>query len=301
MNNINQLDLNLLKALNALLEERSVTKAAKRLALTQPAVSSMLNRLRHRFEDPLFIRAAHGIIPTERALALAEPVKRILCEIDALVQKPDFVPAELNMSLRIAATDNGFNHILPAFSHRLRQIAPNIRLATFSIQGRPIEAMLEKGELDLIICSDLALPPNVRYRKLYNEHYVCLMRTHHPIADKPLDLTSFCAQQHILVSYSGGRFDGATDKALAAMGHRRNVAISLNNFLLLPELLRQSDYIAVAPHHLLQHQQGIIAKQPPLPIQGYSKCLAWHERTHHSPVYRWLRQQIIDQFTENQG
>ncbi|MCU4530918.1 LysR family transcriptional regulator [Acinetobacter sp. P1(2023)] len=294
MANINNLDLNLLKALDALLDEKNVTRAADKLALTQPAVSSMLNRLRDRFDDPLFVRAPYGMVPTDRALALAEPLKKILSEIELLVQPPIFNPAELETTFRIAATDNGMHCVGVPVTLALNKIAPKVKIALMSIHGRNVEAMLMNGELDLIIVGEPTVPSSLRSRIIHKENYVCMMRENHPLANQELDIESFCSFNQVLVSYDGGKFTGATDVALEKIGKKRNVVMSITSFLLLPEILKNSDWIAVAPHHLLEKDSGIISKNPPIEVGGYNKLMAWHERTHHDPIQRWFRDFILE-------
>lgn len=294
MANINNLDLNLLKALDALLDEKNVTRAANKLALTQPAVSSMLNRLRDRFDDPLFVRASYGMVPTDRALALAEPLKKILSEIEYLIQPPIFNPAELETTFRIAATDNGMHCVGVPFTLALNRIAPKVKVALMSIHGRNVEAMLMNGELDLIIVGEPTVPLNLYSRVIHKENYVCMMREDHPLAHKELDVDTFCSINHVLVSYDGGCFAGATDVALEKIGKKRNVVMSITSFLLLPDILKNSDWIAVAPHHLLEKDSGIISKKPPIEVGGYNKLMAWHERTHHDSIQRWFRDFLLE-------
>lgn len=293
MANINNLDLNLLKALDALLDEKNVTRAANKLALTQPAVSSMLNRLRDRFDDPLFVRAPYGMVPTNRALALAAPLKKILSEIESLVQTPVFDPSSLEITFRIAATDNGMHCVGVPFALALNQVAPNVKVALMSIQGRNVESMLTNGELDLMIVGEPTVPVNLRSKVIHKENYVCMMRENHPLAAEEMDLDTFCSINQVLVSYDGGGFSGATDIALEKIGKKRNVIMSISSFLLLADILKTTDWIAVAPHHLLTEHSGIIAKTPPLEIGGYNKLMAWHERTHHDPIQQWMRDFLL--------
>lgn len=184
MDNIRSLDLNLLKALDALLDERNVTRAAEKLALTQPAVSSMLNRLRVKFSDPLFVRASHGMTPTNRALALAKPVKQILADINALMQPVEFDPKQLHLTLNIAANDNDMQAIGLPFVLALKQQAPHVKVAFLSIHRLDIQGMLERGELDLIFLDPVNAPAESHTRVLYQERYVCIMREGHPAASQ---------------------------------------------------------------------------------------------------------------------
>lgn len=294
MVNLNNLDLNLLKALNALLEERNVTRAAERLALTQPAVSGMLARLRLYFADPLLIRTSNGMIPTDRAMTLAAPLKRILQELENLVQPNEFNPAELAITLKIGATDNAFRVIGVPLIQQLQQIAPNVKTAFLTLQNHDMETMLEKGDLDLALLSNLAVPEKLHYKPLYQENYVCAMRQNHPILQQAWTLENFCQYHFILGSFFGGGFSGATDRVLHSLGYQRKVAVSVQNFALIPELLRQSDYLAVVPEHLIHVEDDLIIKAPPFEAEHYTKVMAWHERTHQDHIQKWLRQLLFD-------
>lgn len=294
MRDIRALDLNLLKALDALLDERSVTKAATRLALTQPAVSSMLTRLRDSFNDPLFVRSQRGIIPTPRAQALATPVKRLLEEINQLLQAELFDPATASNTFTIAATDYALQAIIVPFMSLLRQKAPHVRLSVRSIEDERIQTQLETGQVDIALMTPETTPADLHARRLFDERYVCTFRQDHPTIQLPLTLDQFCAADHAIVSYLGGAFRGVTDVALEHMGRSRNVTLSISSFLVLTQILRTSDLIAVVPEKLVRNQAGLCVTEPPLSIPGFTKVAAWHERTHHDPAHQWLRSLLVE-------
>ncbi|RYF07058.1 MAG: LysR family transcriptional regulator [Comamonadaceae bacterium] len=288
---IRAMDLNLLKALDALLDERSVTRAARRLSLTQPAVSGMLTRLRDSFDDPLFVRAQRGIAPTLRAQELAGPVKELLAGIDALLQPRAFDPATARMTLNIASTDYGLQAVVVPLLAKLRHCAPGVRVAVVPAQHLPVLDRLERGDIDLALISPENTPPELYARHLFDERYVCVLREGHPDAQGDhLPLDRFCALDHALISYDGGSFSGVTDEALARIGRRRQVVLSVTSFLVLPEILRTSDLVAVVPERLARGApSGLVVMEPPLTIPGFVKTAAWHERTHRSPGHRWVR------------
>jgi DNA-binding transcriptional LysR family regulator len=291
---IRTMDLNLLKALDALLDERNVTRAAQRLSLTQPAVSGMLTRLRERFGDPLFVRSQRGIVPTGRALELAAPVKQILSEIEGLLRPPAFDPATADMVLTLAATDYALRAVVVPFLAALRRAAPGIRVAVLPVQDPRLHSQLERGEIDLALVTLESTAADLHARHLFDERYICIMRAGHPEAAKGrLTLDRFCALDHALVSYAGGSFEGVTDEALARLGRVRHVALSVTSFLVLPEILRESDLIAVVPGRLAAHTDGLALREPPLEIPGFVKYAAWHERTHHDAGHRWIREQLF--------
>ena len=203
------LDLNLLKTLDALLDERSVTRAAARLSLTQPAVSGMLTRLRDNFGDPLFIRAPHGMVPTLRAQQLAPVVKQILNDINTLLQPAQFDPLTADFTFTLAATDYALKAVVVPFIAALKVRAPMIRVRVTPVEPERLTTQFEQGKIDLALLTPSTTPGDLHSRTLYEERYVCMLRADHPDARAPLSLDRFCALEHILVSYEGESFWGA--------------------------------------------------------------------------------------------
>lgn len=295
MRDIRTLDLNLLKALDALLDERNVTRAAARLAITQPAMSGMLTRLRESFDDPLFVRTQRGVVPTQRALELTGPIKQVLGEIDALLQPSTFDPQTADLTVSIATTDYGLRAVVVPFLLALKQRAPRIRVAAQPASDGLARARLERGELDLALLTPERTPSDLYARHLFDERYVCALRRDHPDArGSSLPLDRFCALDHALVSYAGGDFTGVTDDALAKLGRARRVSLSVASFLILPEVLRASDLVAVLPRRLVTEADGLALLDPPITIPGFTKVIAWHARTHRHPGHRWLRELLFE-------
>lgn len=296
MSNIRTIDLNLLKVFDALLDEGSVTRAAARLSLTQPAVSGSLTRLREGFNDPLFVRTRRGIVPTTHALSLGAQVKRVLCEVEAMLQPASFDPLQSDLTVNIAATDYAQRAVLVPFLAVLRERAPRMRVAVLPAHPDEVQTQLERGELALALMVPESISPELLHSHvLFEEHYVCTMREGHPEAGaKRLSLAKFCALDHAIISYSGSPFRGATDEALARVGRTRRVSVSVPCFLVLPEILRASDLIAVAPSRLVAGSAGLVALAPPVDIPGFTKIVAWHERTHNDPAHAWVRALLIE-------
>lgn len=296
MKDIKSLDLNLLKALDALLDQRNVTRAAARLGVTQPAMSGMLTRLRDTFDDPLFVRAQRGIEPTERALALAIPLKQVLGEVQTLLQPPVFDPATATQRFTMASTDYAMRAIALPFLSTLKRLAPNIQVALLLVNDTQMLSQLERGVIDLALVSPEYTYPDLHARKLFDEHYVCVLREGHPLVRTQADLTldRFCELDHALVSYTGGGFRGATDEALEKLGRQRRVTVSIKSFLIVLDLLRASDMVSVLPSRLVTGLEGLAIFEPPVSIPGYTNMAAWHERTHRDPAQRWLRQLLFD-------
>ncbi|MCE9687618.1 LysR family transcriptional regulator [Shewanella sp. AS16] len=297
MNNLNRLDLNLLKTFDVLMDERSVSRAALRLSITQPAVSGMLNRLRDGFGDPLFIRAQHGMVPTERALQLSQPVKRILRELDNLVQPQEFLPEEADFTIALAGTDYSLSTIIVPLIEKLSILAPNIKVAAEFIRDELVYTRMERGDLDIAFMTPETAPEGLHGRSLFSERYVCVLSETHPLASyDALSVEQFCSADHAIVSYQGGAFSGATDSILDESGYRRRVTVSVPSFLVLVELLKRSRLLAVVPERLLADVSGIKAVELPFVVPGFTKYMVWHERTHANPAQQWVRNLITESF-----
>ena len=293
---IRSVDLNLLVALDALLSERNVTRAASRLSLSQSAMSATLARLRALFGDPLLLRAAGGMLPTSKGLELAAPVKQVLADIGRLVQQAGaFDPAAARVTFTIAASDYVEYAILPRLVDYLEASAPLARVAVRAMDFGAVGRQLETGEVDLGILGAGFAPPNARSRPLFLERFVCVVRRDHPRIRDRLSLDEFCALEHLLVSPSGGGFTAQTDNALAAIGRRRQVRLSVPHFLLVPEILVRSDMIVVLPERLARgYRDRFRIFELPLEMPPFAIVEVWHERTHRDPALVWLRQALAD-------
>ena len=293
MRDIRRIDLNLLVALEALLEEKSVTRAADRMALTQPTVSAMLARLRKLFDDPLFVRTQRGIMPTPRAAALAPTLKRWLAEARALVEDERFEPATAEITASVSANDYIQSALIVPFIERLRREAPQAQLAVRCPQFSDVAGLLADGGLDLCVTTTPEIPEaDLRSRVLYEERYVCVVRSGHPLkARGTVTVDQFCRYPHAMVSPTEGRFVGPVDRALAQIGRRRRVVLAAPGFLILPEILQTDDLIAVVPERILRGRlKGLRTFKPPVAVPGFSVVLLWHERLHQDPAHRWLRE-----------
>ncbi|WP_118132740.1 LysR family transcriptional regulator [Oceanicella sp. SM1341] len=291
MADIRSFDLNLLRALAALLETRSVSRAAERLGVTQPAVSGMLARLRDALDDPLFVRAQHGILPTPRAEAMAPQLAAVLADVEALLQAEVFDPARAELTLRVAATDYAQRAVLLPFLKRLRDEAPGVRLSVRPVAPH-FARQLADGALDMALVTPGMAPDSLRARKLFDETYLTLIRTGHLRRADVATLDGFCAFDHAIMSHDGTAFSGSTDAALGQLGRHRRVVASVPNFTILIDLVRQTDMIALVPSRLVTAEPGVEAMLPPLNVEGFTKLLTWHERLHRDPAQRWLRDNI---------
>lgn len=295
MRDIRTIDLNLLRALDALLDERNVSKAADRLGVTQPAVSGMLTRLRGSFDDALFVRSQRGVQPTLRALEMAGPIKQILVDVEILLRPTAFDPKTASFTLTLAVTDYALQAVVVPFVTKLRRYAPGIRVATRPVDNDRVAQQFERGELDLALMTPDSAPLDLHSRRVFDETYVCALRAGHPDATGAgISLDRFCALDHALVSFTGGSFHGITDDALAQQGRKRHVALSLHSFLALAEVLRMTDLIAVVPRRLAASADGLALAEPPIAIPGFTKLAVWHGRTHNDEGHRWARALLFE-------
>jgi DNA-binding transcriptional LysR family regulator len=287
---ITNVDLNLLVVLDVLLEERNVSRAARRLALTQSTVSGMLSRLRAALGDPLFVRTRHGIRPTPRAEAMTGPLRRWLDDARALVAPAEFEPARWRGAVAISSTDYMQEALLLPFVRELGKQAPGLRVALAPLV---IDGLAEKlaAAFDLAVTIPEFAPPGLPSRRLYRDRYVVAMRSAHPLARRRrLTLDDFCRFDHVLVSPTGGGFAGPADAALARLGRERRVRTSVSTFLLVPPMLEVEDLLAVVPRHLLAGRAGRLRLlPPPFEIPGFDVVAVWHPRVHQDPAHRWLR------------
>jgi DNA-binding transcriptional LysR family regulator len=291
--NIRNLDLNLLLVLDALMDERNVTRAAERLRLSQPAVSAALNRLRDFFGDPLFIRMQRGILPTPRAVELAHAAKAVLGQIEGIIDARPFDPSHSEAVFRIGANDYAQLAVVIPLIRLLADIAPNIRLEITPL-GQNLGEQLERQRVDFAITLFTEPPKGSRTAMLFSETYMCAARIDHPKIGNTLSLDQFCALPHVTVPSAGARSSDPVDEALVALGRHRRVMLKVPNFFILPRMLQHNDFIAVAPERLIRYFSSMLKVLPlPIDVPGFSMNLVWHEGTHASAAHIWLRNQIL--------
>jgi DNA-binding transcriptional LysR family regulator len=297
--NVTSLDLNLLRVFDAVLRDRSVTAAAKHLGLTQPAVSNALARLRLQFEDVLFVRTPTGMDATPFARELAEPVRQALALLEsALAHGPGFDPATSTRAFRFYMSDLGQIEFLPPLVERAQRVAPGVRLEAVALEVEDIGDALAAGALDLAVGFLPGLGPPVRRLPLFRDPYVCLMRADHPIG-KRLTRKKFLAASHALVSYKGGH--RVIEEALERAGLARKIALRVPHFTVVPMVLERSNLILTLPSkvaRVYQRRGNFKSLPPPVPIPPADVAAHWHERFERDPGSRWLREMVMELFTE---
>ncbi|HVH99597.1 MAG TPA: LysR family transcriptional regulator [Enhygromyxa sp.] len=292
------IDLNLLVTLDVLLAEESVTAAARRLRLTQSAVSRSLAKLRELFDDELFVRTGAGMRPTRRALELAAPLRRTLGELGALLEPRErFDPATAQRTFQIASLDYTQLTLLAPWSARLPERAPGINLAVrqLSVQSK---RDLEAGTLDVYVSPRVRTAAGVVWTHLHDEDYTCVVWEGH--ASKRLSLSRYAQLEHILVA-PGERPGGIVDRVLAEQGVTRRVSVQVPTFLIVPYLLIDTQRVVTLPRTIAQYfveHHPLRLLEPPIELPHNSMYLGWHELHRDDPGHAWLRTQLTQMAAE---
>jgi DNA-binding transcriptional LysR family regulator len=289
------LDLNLLLVLDALLSEGSVTRAGKRLGLTTSAVSHALGRLRRVFGDPLLVRAGRGLVPTPRVEELRSETRAVLAAVDALLVPPrPFDPATLSRGFRVYATDHVLSVLGAAFDRRLAEQAPGVSVQF--LPNPPDEATpLREGGVDLAIGTYEELPSELFIQRLFDDRFVCAVRKGHPSVCRKLSLARYLDLAHVLVA-PRGRPGGAVDELLAERGLSRRVVRTVPHFLAALLLVSESDYVVTISARLaeaLAPRLGLELCALPLSSEPYTLSQIWHPRSDGDPAHRWFRGELV--------
>ena len=290
------MDLNLLVTLEALLAEQNVTKAANRLHLSQPAVSAQLSRLRDLFDDPLLIPAQRGMTPTAKALELLDPLRHALDQVRAaLAEHRHFDPGNAKLTLAIACTDYLQAVVARPLAVALRKEAPGVRIALRHLDPPQLEAQMVRGDVDLALMTPEHGPGSLRARRLFDERYVLIGRKRHPGLRRGLTAEEFARLDHVIVSLRGGDFTTPVDDGLAALGYQRNVALSAASFLIVPEIVSHSNFVALVPERLVRDRRDELKiVECPFPVPGFTVSMLWHERNHGHSGQRWVRETVME-------
>ncbi|WP_394842078.1 LysR family transcriptional regulator [Pendulispora brunnea] len=294
---IDDLDIDLLLALNALLDSQNVTQAARKLGITQPALSARLGRLRALFDDRLFVAGAagRGVVPTPRALELKPLVADLVERLRALMATaPTFDPAQSKRTFVIAARENPATMMAPALVPLVRSQAPRVRLAFVQPHVDRIFSDLESGKADVFIGATHGTGRDALIsRTLFEDDFLTAQRRGHPRGTGPLSLKEFCKLEHLLVAIDGS-FSGLVDDALARKGYTRNVVVSVQNYALAPIIVANSDIVCTLPRRLIEPLSNVLhTVPPPIDVQRVELAAYWHERSQLDPGHKWLRDQIF--------
>ena len=298
--NLASLNLNLLLAFEALLDERNVTRAARRIGLTQPAMSNALNRLRGAFGDDLFRRVPGGVAPTPRALAMSAAVRAGLAQFRAAVAQPkEFDPGSATLSFRVAMSEYVEWLLLGPLMARLEREAPGIQIVARRVERvfLPPEGALESDQLDAAIGffpEPSALQPGTQSRDLWSEDNVCILRRAHPLLAKPFGLRQFAGARHV-ANVIRPDTRGFIDDILTGHGLKRKLAVATPHMIVIPSIVAASDLVAVIPRELARRSRRTLAiavRPVPIRMPQFHMRMLWRERNAENPAHAWLRAQI---------
>ncbi len=303
MPNFRTFDLNLLRVFDQVMAERNLTRAARNLAMTQPAVSNALNRLRDALGDKLVVRSGYGVEPTPRSLALWPAVSDALRQLEGALTPGQFIAAEATTSFVLAMADATAAELMPGLVEIIERDAPGVSMRVLPLTTRDPRRLLDEGAIDLAVgffpavLADLTAQSQAGgvaafdHQRLYEGHYVCVMRRDHPLAKGPMTIDRFCAAHHLLVSFSGRPF-GFIDEALASLGRQRRVVLTVNQFFTAGRVVASSDLLTVLPRHFIGvtgMARELVIRELPFEVPRVHVDSLWHHRQGQRSDHAWLR------------
>ncbi|NYT79935.1 LysR family transcriptional regulator [Alcaligenaceae bacterium] len=285
-----------LRIFEAIMSERNLTRAADRLGLTQSGVSKGLANLRLIFRDPLFIRSASGMLPTNKAVEINHSISHSISILDNILsERPRFDHRSAHIHYTLGISDYGSYVLLPELVKALSAEAPHITLQTKDINTNTAEELLLSGQVDLCLASDATFLYPIHYSELFRDHFVCLARPGHPIEASSFGVDEFLLYKHVVMPRQGGGAMGVVEQALSALGKKRQVAVSVSSLLSVPEILSSTDMLMTTTSKVaakLQRHAALNIHPHPLNLPRLRFTQLWHERNDRSASHQWLRQQI---------
>lgn len=302
--NFRTLDLNLLRVFDQVMAERNLTRAARNLNMTQPAVSNALNRLRDALGDRLVTRSGYGIEPTPRALELWPSIADALRQLESSISPGgDFSASEATTSFTIAMADATAAELMPGLVEIMERDAPGVSIRCVPLTTRDPRKRLDEGQMDIAVgffpavLADLTAQAQTGgmasfdHQRLYDGQYVCVMRKDHPLSRGTLTLKKFCEARHMLVSFSGRPY-GFIDEALASLGKTRRVVLTVNQFFTAGRVVATSDLLTVLPRHFIDvtgRADELVQRDLPFDVPPVHVDALWHRRQGHRSDHAWLR------------
>ncbi|HEY9102340.1 LysR family transcriptional regulator [Chitinimonas sp.] len=292
--NFQGIDLNLLAAFDALMNERNVTRAATQVGVSQPAMSAALSRLRKLLGDPLFLRSADGLLPTPRARELAAPISQALRQLEAtLVRKPEFVPHEAKLTINLGLSDYPAFVLLPSLLAALEEQAPGILINVHAFNDRDHAVdLLDAGAIDAAI----GVPPThpegrILTRPILQDEFVTIIASKHPAARRGMDMETYLSLPHALVSPEGQRH-GLVDQALAQQGEQRTLVLTLPQMFALPTIVASTRMTGTVLKRIALNSPSarkLAFFPPPVALPEIVFHLIWHRRSDSNPAQQWMR------------
>ena len=300
--NFRTLDLNLLRVFDQVMAERNLTRAARKLALTQPAVSNALNRLRDALGDKLVVRSGYGVEPTPRALALWPAIAGALRQMESSLAPGEFVASQAVNTFVLAMADATAAELMPGLVKIIEQDAPGVSMRVLPLNTRDPRPLLEQGQIDLAVgffpavLAELSAQAQggvapFEHQRLFAGEYVCVMRKGNPLARGPMTLNRYCDAHHLLVSFSG-RPIGLVDRALATLDRQRRIVLTVNQFFTAGRVVANSNLLTVLPRHFVNvtgiaHE--LVLRALPFEVPQMHVDSLWHRRQTQLSDHAWLR------------
>jgi DNA-binding transcriptional LysR family regulator len=313
--NFRTLDLNLLRVFDVVMAERSLTRAGRRLALTQPAISNAMRRLRDSLQDDLVVRQGVVLAPTPRAEALWPVIRLALQQLEQSLAPTGFEPATDQSTFILTMADATASELMPGLSSWLETQAPSVSLRVVPLTTRDPRRLLRAETADLAVghfpavLADLTARAqsgegvDFEHQRLFDGEYVCVMRRNHPLASAPLTLDAFCAARHLLVSFSGRPY-GFVDEALASLGRQRRGVMTVNPFATAGRVVAQSNLLTVLPRHFVRVAamgDALALRELPLDVPLVHVDMLWSSHRPQTAALTWLRDAVARAALEAQN
>jgi DNA-binding transcriptional LysR family regulator len=299
-----QMDLNLLEVFDSVFRTRNLTASSVELALSQPAISRGLAKLRQLYDDALFVRLQRGVQPTPFAEQLAEPMAAALALVRGTIAKPDFVPAEARRAFRVSMSDIGERYFLPKLLTHLGRAAPGVTLETISAPRVELLAGLAAGHIDLAVGFLPGLGKQVREQRLFRERYVYVVRRGHPHIGEKLELAQLRHLPHVIANPPGTMHASAVETMLVGPRVRAPIVLRVRNFLCVGPVVADTELVAVVPSNLAAVVAGNVQlrlMEAPMRTPEFQISMVWHRRFDREPGLAWLRDVFAELFADGTG
>ena len=291
-------ELNLLVIFDVIMTEKSITRAADQLSMTQPAVSNAVAKMRSIWKDELFVKDGRGIQATTYAKSLWSQVRESLRVLNLAVKPNVFDASTSKRTFRIAVSGLMVDILWLELRLLIEKTAPGISIHALPYTTLDTQKLLENSDVDIVIGAVNLSQENILSSHLYDTVYKCVMRKDHPLANKKLGIEEFSKAKHLLVSLSGDTY-GTVDKSLNQLGLNRHIAMTVNHFSSVIPIISKSDLIATLPSsaiHMYANKNEITISHPPINIQGNAISMLWHKRQNNDAGLKWLREKINEKF-----
>ena len=294
--NIKNFDLNLLVVFKTLFEERNVTKASKKMGITQPAMSNALNRLRYLVKDDLFIRGPKGMRPTPRATDLSLPVNTALNNLELSLSSINFNPKTTKKLFRISMSDDVAPVILPNLVNFIEENSPGSSLCIRSEQGNEALKLLDNNEIDFAVGRFETIGARFGYADLFTEKYVCIMRNEHYLSkEKKLSIDQYLKVKHLRVAPMDAPLH-PIDRVLSQLNFEREISVRIDLITLAPLVIKNTDLVLTLPSKTAQRMAknyNFSIAELPIDLEKRQTKMIWHKELTNHPTFDWIKQQIL--------